>query len=83
MIDKERSAINRNYAYRLSLLGCLLIALLLIGCGKAPVAVVPTHTLPTSIPAPTPLPPLPTSAPLGSDANPIKVMFVVADVDPM
>jgi hypothetical protein len=79
MTDKERCAINRNSAYRLSLLGCVLIALLLIGCGKAPTQIAPTHVLPTGIPAPTPLPPLPTSAPLGSDVNPIKVMFVVPD----
>jgi ABC-type phosphate/phosphonate transport system substrate-binding protein len=41
--------------------------------------VAPTRTLPTSIPASTPLPPLPTVPAVGSEENPLVILIVVPD----
>src|SRR5688572_2289452 len=77
--DEERSAINRQPYHRLSHIWLVLIVLILVGCGRTPDTVDPTRTLPTSVPPATPLPPLPTVAPLGSGENPVQVILVVAD----
>src|SRR5687768_5194615 len=78
-LTEESSAINRHYHHQMSQIGLVLIVLMLVGCGRAPDAIDPTRVLPTSIPASTPLPPLPTAAPLGTEDNPVRVMIVVAD----
>src|SRR5687767_254272 len=80
-LTEERSAINRHHFHQIGHFGLVLIVLMLVGCGRAPDAVDPTRVLPTGIPALTPLPPLPTAAPLGSEDNPVRVMIVVADAE--
>jgi ABC-type phosphate/phosphonate transport system substrate-binding protein len=78
-LTEERSAINSHHFHQMSRFGLILIVLMLAGCGRTPDTVDPTRVLPTGIPALTPLPPLPTAAPLGSEDNPVRVMIVVAD----
>lgn len=78
-LTEESTTINRHHYHQLSRIGLVLTVLMLVGCSRTPDGVDPTRVLPTGIPALTPLPPLPTAAPLGSEENPVRVMIVVAD----
>ncbi len=60
--------------------GLALTVASLVGCGRERITPTPTRGLATLIAVPTPLPPLPTVAPLGSDENPLVVVFSVTDV---
>jgi ABC-type phosphate/phosphonate transport system substrate-binding protein len=47
-----------------------------VACSKPKATAAPSRPLPTRIPLPTPLPPLPTSPPPGSIENPLVLLFV-------
>jgi phosphonate transport system substrate-binding protein len=56
--------------------------LVLVGgaaCSKPKGTPAPSRPLPTRVPLPTPLPPLPTSPPPGSEKNPLILLFVAED----
>lgn len=78
LTNQERCAISirrRHYSIAIGLLvGAWIV---LAGCTRATGNVVPTRVLPTSIPAPTPLRPLPTVPAPGSDQNPYVFLFAI------
>lgn len=60
----------------------IMLLLVLVGgvaCGKPKATPAPSRPLPTRVPLPTPLPPLPTSPPPGSEENPLVLMVVTDD----
>lgn len=60
----------------------IMLLLIIVGgiaCGKPKATPAPSRPIPTRTPLPTPLPPLPTSPPPGSEENPLILLFVTDD----
>jgi ABC-type phosphate/phosphonate transport system substrate-binding protein len=76
--QQEKTAIkpqqHRNYG-----IAVLSMLIILTACSRGAGNVAATRALPTSIPASTPLPPLPTVPAVGSDENPLVILMIVPD----
>lgn len=68
---------HRPHLHWTVLLGVFLVGLLLAACSGGPATPPPTH-LPTATPTPrsTPLPPVPTAVPAGSEGNPLTILML-------
>lgn len=79
-LKQERKIIKHTHWFSLSLIVCI-FAVLISACGEKETGPIATPVLPTSVPTATPLPPIPTSSPPGSDANPLVFTFVTAGAE--